>query len=448
MIEKTAVETNKIGKSYSFNLTPEYISSLPQDRRKDFRSVLYQYPKERLDYESFDRLKIFQLFELETTSNHGKKRYYQGDFVLKEEEVNTLYLKTGIDLEELKKVITPKSNISYEEAEALFNGDTKFLITSMTLMSNSYLSLLTNIDSKYINRMGNENIFHFKTPFLFTNSEEIMFFTGRTLLKELNENIEDEYINELINDIDSIIFRFNTGLIGDIIKKYVKRKEEDYFPAGTEGLVRAIKKFDIDRGYKFSTYATHWIRREIILYYYDEYPYIRIPRYMQKTLNNLKKAKEILKNQNGGKPPSLEEAAAYCREKDDSFAKSDKNLKSALKTFNIILSLDEELGDDSKGQSTLYDYIKNKKDDIDDSKGHIENVDRVRKIIKEANLDPRSTKIIEMRYGFLLDWNNTRKSYYTLGEIANFYGISRERVRQILVKGLKRLRVVSQHIEE
>ncbi|KUK77107.1 MAG: hypothetical protein XD93_0538, partial [candidate division WS6 bacterium 34_10] len=203
---------------FKINLTPEYIKSLKDEERNSLRSELYQYPHEGLNYELFDKLSSVRLLKVDNSD--GEVYQFKGDFQWNMEGVDELLQTSNIDTKRLKSIINPNDNITYYDAEALFNGDPNLLLASMTLMAKNYESLLSEIDSKNIENVELDDINFLKTNILFTDEEEVIFLTGRTLLKEFNRNSPNIYVQELIDDIDSVITRTNTGLIWDIAKKY------------------------------------------------------------------------------------------------------------------------------------------------------------------------------------------------------------------------------------
>jgi RNA polymerase sigma factor (sigma-70 family) len=401
-----------------------------------FESNPYSSPNDGLEYAYLERLKSYSLFNLAPLSTKGRKNNYKGDFLLNEETLNKLYLDTDIDTDKLREVITPKSNISYQEAMSLLNGDLEFLLTSMTLMSNSYISVLNETDSKLLNRLEIENIEPFKTPFLFTNAEEIMFFTGRTLLKDLNKDNNDEYLNGLIRDIDFVVFRFNAGLIKKQINKFTYPGNPDYFQAGTEGLLRAIELFDIKRKHKFSTYATRWVLQKMIIHHQENLSSIVLPRYMNDALRKLRLTTKKLRTENGH-PPSLEEALAYCRANDDSFPNNDQNIIKALGMPKRVISLDNDLLSAYNGVVPRYELIVEPKSPYGNNHQVLEDIDFLRSLIEKAQLDPISIKVLKMRYGFI---NRQNDGEFTYKEIAEHIGITPSKVKRIEEQALQRIK--------
>lgn len=281
-----------------------------------------------------------------------------------------------------------------------------------------YIAMQTSYSAKLITRKDKivqiqENI----------KTKEHKYGVSVVVIKELNRHLS---INEAkARRAKKEMVEANLRLVISIAKKYTNRGLQflDLIQEGNIGLMKAVDKFEYRRGYKFSTYATWWIRQAITRSIADQARTIRIPVHMIETINKLNRITRQF-NQENGREPIPEELAELMDMPED-------KIRKVMKIAKEPISMETPIGDDD--DSHLGDFIE---DSTILSPADLATTEGLREGTEKAlsTLTPREAKVLRMRFGIGMNTD------HTLEEVGKQFDVTRERIRQIEAKALRKLR--------
>ncbi len=229
------------------------------------------------------------------------------------------------------------------------------------------------------------------------------------------------------------LIQSNLRLVVSIAKKYKNRGLNfmDLISEGNSGLIKAVEKFEWEKGFKFSTYATWWIRQAITRAIADQARTIRIPVHMVETINKLIKIEKELLQKTGRQATDLEIADQMG---DNFTAQKVRNIR----TINIDpISLDKPIGEED---SKLSNFVEDKRSENPIDFTYRQELKEVLDSVLSDVLTDREEEVVRRRYGIGTDKHGNPLRSQTLEEVGTYFGVTRERIRQIEAKALRKLR--------
>ena len=407
----------------------ELSEEIDEDEEEDFDELEYTGPDEGMVYERFDKIQKSYNSYVKSFEKNG----YLNDKTIKARQkfsscISELRLAPKLVSTMMELVSSRVDKVKKEEKlirqSCLDAGMSSELFYASFSGNETNFNWLKSIDIDKATQKSLEKIekeIYYSQKSLLENEEAMKITVAE--LKEINKKLRKGDRKAKI--AKSQMIEANLRLVISIAKKYANRGLQflDLIQEGNVGLMKAVDKFEYRRGYKFSTYATWWIRQAITRSIADQARTIRIPVHMIETINKLNRVRRQLL-QRFGREATPEELSVEME-------LPEYKINKILKIAKEPLSMENPVGDDE--DSTIGDFIE---DTNLSSPVEVTTRESLKETTGEllANLSPREAKVLKMRFGIDMSTD------HTLEEVGRQFDVTRERIRQIEAKALRKLR--------